>query len=1187
MDNLLQKQLISILDAIAGGVTAQDKTGKLIYANLPAAHLMGFSSVELLLAAPIDQILQQFEVFDTKRQPFPLSQLPGRLAMQGLPTSPVMLGFRIRATGEEYWSQVDAKPVLDTDGSIAFIVNTFHDVTPENMTRLALEASQKRFAYLAQASEMLAASLDYEKTLANVTQLATPMIADWCSIDFINGGNQLRRLAVAHVDPEKVKWAYELAERYPPSMDAPTGVPNVIRTGKSEYYPLITDDMLVAAANDDSEMLKILREVGYRSVLIVPVVARERVFGALTLVTTTESGRDLTADDVSLAEELGRRAGTAVENAILFRDAQNELRQRREAEAALQTSVQQLQLITDGLPALVSYIDANQCYHFVNRTYEEWFGCSKAEIYGKSMREILGDDAYQKLQPYVETAMSGKTAQFETWVNYKGAGRRYIDAAYIPDFDEQQQVRGFFVLVNDMTERKRGEERALQLQNLTVLLSQSLTLEQVASVIINEGLAIMGSDTGAIYLMSEDGQSLQLAGSKNTVKIDEYATIPVTMSGPLIDAIREQKPVWLETEEEYLRRYPNLADVVRGRIKTSMCLPFKVNSRVIGGISASFLQQKNLIEEEKALFMAIAQQCGQALERAHLYDAERKARRESEDGQRRFAYLSQASALLASSLDYETTLRNVTLLAVPTIGDWCAVDLLTEERQLERLAVAHVNPEKIKWAYEVHKRYPPNLDSPRGMAQVLRSGTSEYYPHVSEELLVLSAGGDLERLQMIRDVGFRSAMVVPIISRGRIFGALTLVTTTESGRDLTADDLAVAEELGRRAGIAIENAKLYRAAHVERERLQVTLTSIGDGVIVTDDQGRVTFLNPVAQNLTGWIQEEAAGQPLSSVFNIVNEYTRELVESPVDKVLREGVIVGLANHTILINKDGSELSIDDSGAPIRDNDGNLVGVVLVFRDITERREIERQKEEVLEQERLARREAERANELKLRFLAMISHELRTPLASIKGFTTTLLATDVSFDVEEQRSFLSIINDEADRLRNLIEQLLDLSSLQAGTLNINPERQTMTAILDHARAQLVTLTPEHPLTVNIPDHLPLVYADPQRLAQVLVNLVGNATKYCPTGTPITVNAGLENGHIRVDVTDTGPGIPLEVRPYIFEAFRRVEDKSLRLKGAGLGLAICKGLIEKHRGAIWIDEQYHGGTKMSFILPVIEK
>ncbi|MHB8629571.1 MAG: sensor histidine kinase [Aggregatilineales bacterium] len=225
-----------------------------------------------------------------------------------------------------------------------------------------------------------------------------------------------------------------------------------------------------------------------------------------------------------------------------------------------------------------------------------------------------------------------------------------------------------------------------------------------------------------------------------------------------------------------------------------------------------------------------------------------------------------------------------------------------------------------------------------------------------------------------------------------------------------------------------------------------------------------------------------------------------------------------------------------------------------------------------------------ANELKLKFLAMISHELRTPLTSIKGFATSLLATDVNWSAEEQRGFIGIINEEADKLTDLIGQLLDLSQLHAGTLRIKPVTQSLQTIVDVAAAQLTTLAHHHHLTIQLAPELPPVMADPMRIAEVLSNLVGNAVKYAPEGTAIHIEGALREGMVTVQVSDEGPGIPPENRNVVFEAFRQLERKSSQpSKGAGLGLAICKGLIEAHHGRIWIADGPKLGTSISFTLP----
>ena len=374
-----------------------------------------------------------------------------------------------------------------------------------------------------------------------------------------------------------------------------------------------------------------------------------------------------------------------------------------------------------------------------------------------------------------------------------------------------------------------------------------------------------------------------------------------------------------------------------------------------------------------------------------------------------------------------------------------------------------------------------------------------------------------------------------------------------------------------------------RRLQQERNRFEVTLSSIGDAVIATDVDARVTFLNATAEKLTGWTKERAYGKDIKVVFMIFDEFEKTPSENPVERVLREGKIVGLANHTILRAQNGTEYPIDDSGAPIRDLDGNIIGAVLVFRDVTERRKAEQERAEALHREQAARAAAEEANALKLQFIAMISHELRTPLASIKGFATTLLAPDVNWDRASQEQYIAIINEESDRLAQLIEQLLDISRLQANALRVVLRAEAFSDILNSALPQLKILTAQHRFDLQIPAELPFVQADKERIMQVLVNLVDNAAKYSPPGTQVIVAAQSADGVVQVDISDEGAGIPPEDHASVFEAFRQIHRLPSQ-KGAGLGLAISKGLIEAHGGRIWIQGRSTPGTTVSFTLPI---
>lgn len=230
-------------------------------------------------------------------------------------------------------------------------------------------------------------------------------------------------------------------------------------------------------------------------------------------------------------------------------------------------------------------------------------------------------------------------------------------------------------------------------------------------------------------------------------------------------------------------------------------------------------------------------------------------------------------------------------------------------------------------------------------------------------------------------------------------------------------------------------------------------------------------------------------------------------------------------------------------------------------------------------------ELQKANELKLNFLAMISHELRTPLTSIRGFASTLLIEDVDWGEEQEKDFLNTINFEAVKMEELISQLLDLSSLQAGTLAVKPQPANVADILDAAQAEVRILTANHRLNVQPTEPLPLVMADQRRIGQVLTNIIGNACKFAPEGSTITVQAEQQYSLVHFKVSDQGPGIPVDQRDVIFEAFRQI-DKSSNLRGAGLGLAIAKHIVEAHGGTIWVSEK-RPGTEMIFTLPVADE
>ncbi len=308
-----RKQIEIILQGVAESITAQDAQGRLVYANDAAAKAIGYESAQALLAVSTQELMARFELLDEARNPFPRARLPGRIALKEGKSAAATICYRAKANGEERWSVVKATPVFDEDGQVQFAINIFQDITERRRT----EEVQR---FLAEASSVIASSLEYETTLGSVARMAVPTLADWCTVDVLEDERTIKRLAVAHVDPKKIEWAYELQQRYPPDMDALQGVPNVLRTGKSEIYSEIRDEMLVAAAHD-AEHLQIMRDIGFTSAIIVPLVTQGRTLGAITLI-AAESGRKFGPEDVALAESLAQRAAIAIDNARLYRDAQ-------------------------------------------------------------------------------------------------------------------------------------------------------------------------------------------------------------------------------------------------------------------------------------------------------------------------------------------------------------------------------------------------------------------------------------------------------------------------------------------------------------------------------------------------------------------------------------------------------------------------------------------------------------------------------------------------------------------------------------------------------------------------------------------------------------------------------------------------------------------------------------------------
>lgn len=354
--------------------------------------------------------------------------------------------------------------------------------------------------------------------------------------------------------------------------------------------------------------------------------------------------------------------------------------------------------------------------------------------------------------------------------------------------------------------------------------------------------------------------------------------------------------------------------------------------------------------------------------------------------------------------------------------------------------------------------------------------------------------------------------------------------------------------------------KVLNDIHAHRELLHATLLSIGDGVIATDLEGRVTLLNPVAEQLTGWTRSEAKGQPLETVFHIVNEETRLPVDNPALRALRRGMIVGLANHTILIARNGRETPIDDSAAPIRNVDQEVNGAILVFRGISERK---RQEAELQRQAH----ELQEADRRKDEFLAILAHELRNPLSPLSN--ALQIWPLVEHDHAQVESLRQMMERQVSQMTRLIDDLLDVSRITRGRIELRLQTIDLRTLISGAIESLQPLleAAQHTLHVHLSAEPLYVEGDVARLLQIFWNILHNAIKYTDRKGVLEVRADRKGAEIVVSIKDNGPGIPAHMLEAIFEIFQQVDTTLERSHGGlGIGLTLVKRLVEQHGGSV---------------------
>jgi PAS domain S-box-containing protein len=410
-------------------------------------------------------------------------------------------------------------------------------------------------------------------------------------------------------------------------------------------------------------------------------------------------------------------------------------------------------------------------------------------------------------------------------------------------------------------------------------------------------------------------------------------------------------------------------------------------------------------------------------------------------------------------------------------------------------------------------------------------------------------------------VPLRQVVALPMVIQDEVIGLIYIFRSL--GADFTLNDRQVLADFADQAAIAVQNARLYQQVNDERSRLDAIIENSGDGVMILSRDRTILTWNRALTGMTGISADEAIGRHCYEILNLHNRQGVSVCHTacPLVKPPEDGRLYAEGDTA---RADGVKVTLADNYSPQHDEEGNIVSVIANVRDVSRLRE---------------------AEELKNTLLSVISHELKTPVSIIKGYAGTLARQDADWDKATLAEGLAVIEEEADKLNELINNLLDTSRLQAGGLKLQFTYLDLPSMAEKTVEKLRTQTTRHTFSVDFPADFPPVKGDYERIREVLSNLVGNAIKYSPDGGLIRVGGQVTGAEVQVFVSDEGVGIPATEQERIFDRFARVDNSLTRqTPGAGLGLFLVRAVVEAHGGRVWVESQPGRGSTFWFTLPV---
>jgi PAS domain S-box-containing protein len=682
----------------------------------------------------------------------------------------------------------------------------------------------------------------------------------------------------------------------------------------------------------------------------------------------------------------------------------------------------------------------------------------------------------------------------------------------------------------------------------------------VVATVLDMAVRLLEADAYAVWRLQDEHGTWQVIASRGLS--DSYERTATLKDGSHFEM--PAAPFFIEDVES--------SELVRHRlplyraegIRAILTVPLRMQAETAGSIVFYHRSARTFTESEVRISAALGNLAAAALGTADLYDRQTGLREVAQAAERRSRFLADAGAVLASSLDYEATLTRIADLAVPAIADWAMVDVL-EAGEIKRVAVKHADADKLHAVQEAYRRYSPPDSAPSRVA--LRTGRSQLMPDIPDELLRSSISKQ-EHLEFARQLGLKSFITAPMVVHGTVLGLLTFVTA-ESGRRYSQTDLELAEELARRAAAAIENSRLYEQLKAGQKELSTILANIPDVISRFGPDLRYQFSSAAVETHTGLPSEQFTGK------------TNEDIGMPLDLCRRFDEKLRRIFDTG--EPDSLEFSFDGphglrhyqaSGVPEFAADGTVQSVLTITRDITEATA-------AAAELRAANEQLWRANADLNQFAYSASHDLQEPLRMVAIYSQLLSRRYAGKLDAVADEYIAYTVAGAHRMEVLVRDLLAYTQAidkNEASDHVVDVRAILQGVLANLRAAIDASRAE-----VIFELLPHVRVHETHLIQLLQNLLSNAIKYRGPEAPRIVIAALrQNTEWLFSVRDNGAGIAPQYHEHIFGLFKRLHS-SAEHPGTGIGLALCRKIVERYGGRIWVESELGRGSTFFFTLP----